>query len=233
MLSKSPFACARRLVTLLGELLGMLLLALLLFPSGVLAEQPNRAGLVIRHGDGRVVYRVVEFTEQEITGADLLLRSQVALVTSAYAGMGQGVCSLDREGCPADNCFCKSYTNPAYFWHYYRLNTDGTWSSMAFGPDSRKIHDGDIDGWSWTAGEDGLPSMSIDEIAAMAAASVSPEAGLSQAGASSPAGSAPPADAGPSPAWAGSTYIGFAVILLLLVGVIGAVLIRGRPAGRS
>lgn len=211
----------------------MLLLALLLFPSGALAEQPNRAGLVIRHGDGRIVYRVVEFTEPEITGADLLLRSQVALVTTAYAGLGQAVCSLDREGCPADNCFCKSYTNPAYFWHYYRLNSDGTWSSMAIGPDSRKIHDGDIDGWSWTTGESELPKTSIDGIATMVAASASPVAGLSQPETPVPSMSIQPVDSEPSPAWTRSTYIGFAVLLLLLVGVIGVVLIRGRPGGRS
>lgn len=230
MRSKPPTDFVRRLAC---WLLGMLLLALLLFPSGALAEQPNRAGLVIRHGDGRIVYRVVEFTEPEITGADLLLRSQVALVTTAYAGLGQAVCSLDREGCPADNCFCKSYTNPAYFWHYYRLNADGTWSSMAIGPDRRKIHDGDIDGWSWTAGDSELPNTSIDGIATMVAASASPSAGLSQPETPVPSTSIQPADSEPSPAWTRSTYIGFAVLLLLLVGVIGVVLIRGRPGGRS
>ena len=110
------------------------------------AQQPNQAGLVIRYGDGHLIYRVVEFSEPEITGIGLLVRSQLALVTSAYSGMGQGVCSFDGEGCPLGNCFCKSHTNHAFFWHYYRLNADGTWSSMPFGPDSRKIHNGDIDG---------------------------------------------------------------------------------------
>ncbi len=230
MRSNSSFAYARRWGQPLGCLLGTLLLALLLLPTGVLAQQPHRAGLVIRHGDGRVVYRVVEFTEPEITGADLLLRAQVPLLTAGYGGMGQAVCSLDGEGCPSDNCFCKSYTNPSYFWRYYRLNVDGTWSSMAFGPDSRKIHDGDIDGWSWTAGESGLPNMSIDEIAAKAGNSASPEAGLSEPGTPPPTWSAPPAGTVPSPVW--STYLGFVLILLLLAVVIGAVLIRGR-SGRT
>jgi hypothetical protein len=233
MLSKSRFACASRWVQLLGSLLGMLLLALLLVPPGVLAQQPHRAGLVIRHGDGRVVYRVVEFTEPEITGADLLLRSQVVLLTAGYGGMGQAVCSLDGEGCPADNCFCKSYTNPAYFWRYYHLNADGTWSSMAFGPDSRKIHDGDIDGWSWTTGDSGLPNITIDEVATKAANSAAPAAGLSEPGTPGLAASTPPAAAAPSSARAGSTYLGFVLILLLLAGVIGAVLIRGRSGRRS
>ncbi len=233
MRSKSPFACARRWVQPLGCLLGMLLLALLLVPSGALAQQPHRAGLVIRHGDGNVIYRMVEFTEPEITGADLLLRAQVSLLTAGYGGMGQAVCSLDGEGCPADNCFCRSYTNPAYFWHYYRLNADGTWSSMAFGPDSRKIRDGDIDGWSWTAGESGLPRISMDELAAKATYSASPEVGLSEPGTPTPAESAPPAGATSSSGRTGSTYLGFVLILLLIAGVIGAVLIRGRSGPRS
>ena len=55
------------------------------------AQQPNQAGLVIRYGDGHLIYRVVEFSEPEITGIGLLVRSQLALVTSAYSGMGQGV----------------------------------------------------------------------------------------------------------------------------------------------
>lgn len=230
MPSISPCACDRRPARWLGRLLTtIVLLALLLFPTGTLAQQPNRAGLVIRHGDGRMVYRVVEFIEPEISGADLLLRSQIALVTAAYAGMGQGVCSLDREGCPANNCFCKSYTNPAYFWHYYRLNADGTWISMPVGPDSRKIHDGDIDGWSWTAGDSGLPTTSI---AAIAAASASTDAPLSQTGTPVPSTSIQPGASTPSPAWTRSSYLGFAVILLLLAGVTGAVLIRGRSGGR-
>ncbi len=233
MRSKSRFGCARRWVQPLVCLLGMLLLALLFFPPGVLAQQPHQAGLVIRHGDGRVIYRVVEFTEQEITGADLLLRAQVSLLTAGYGGMGQAVCSLDGEGCPSDNCFCKSYTNPAFFWHYHRLNADGTWSSMAFGPESRKIHDGDIDGWSWTAGESGLPSISMDELVAKSANGASPGTGLSEPGTPGPAASAPPTGAVSSPARTGSTYLGFVLILLLLAAVIGAVLIRGRSGRRS
>jgi hypothetical protein len=118
------------------------------------AAEPR--GLVIRHGDGRVLYRYVEFTEPEITGSDLLIRSGVVLVTNPYPGLGEGVCKLDHEGCPADNCFCKSYQSPSYYWHYYRLNSAGDWTGVQTGPIGRKIHDGDVDGWSWTASESGL-----------------------------------------------------------------------------
>lgn len=222
MPSLSPNACARFLVSRsMWLLIAGLLLAVMLFPAGVLAQQPNRAGLVIRHGDGHVLYRVVEFSEPEITGSDLLLRSQIGLVTTAYAGIGQGVCSLDHEGCPAGNCFCKSYTNPAYYWRYYRLNPDGTWTSMPVGPDSRKIHNGDVDGWSWTAGDSGLPSTTIDAIASASKAS---------AATPSPAQIARPAH---SPVWVQPAYLGFAAILVFLGAAIAVVLMRGRPGGRS
>ncbi|MDQ3549629.1 MAG: hypothetical protein M3439_12520, partial [Chloroflexota bacterium] len=74
-----------------------------------------------------------------------------------------GVCSIDGEGCPSDNCFCQSYTTPAYFWHFYA--NDGGWRELLQGASSRSVGDGDVDGWSWTAGDPGLPAVTIDEIA--------------------------------------------------------------------
>lgn len=129
------------------------------------AAEPHGAGLVVRHGDGRVVYAYVEFTEESITGEDLLVRSGLPQTLAPFGGLGVAVCSLDGEGCPADNCFCQSYGSPSYYWHYYRLNADGTWSSVGTGPSSHTIRDGDVVGWSWTAGDSGLPPISIDEIA--------------------------------------------------------------------
>lgn len=143
----------------------VLLLTALTGAGDAFATRPNGAGLVIRHGDGRIVYAYVEFTEPEITGEQLLASSGLPLVEAPFGGLGQAVCSLDGEGCPASNCFCKSYSNPSYYWHYYKLNPDGTWSPLSIGPTSRTIRDGDVDGWSWTAGPSDLPKTSIDDIA--------------------------------------------------------------------
>ncbi|HET9015145.1 MAG TPA: hypothetical protein VFN57_06080 [Thermomicrobiaceae bacterium] len=134
-------------------------------PAG--AARPNGAGLVIRHGDGRIVYAYVEFTTPTITGDQLLIMSHVPLVETPYGGLGEAVCSLDGEGCPATNCFCKSYGISSVYWHYYHLNTGGTWGDTNIGPSSQVIHDGDVEGWSWTGGSSGLPPTSIDAIAKM------------------------------------------------------------------
>ncbi|MCM8749838.1 hypothetical protein NET02_11830 [Thermomicrobiaceae bacterium CFH 74404] len=135
-------------------------------PGDVVAQRPNGAGLVIRHGDGRVFTYYVEFTETEITGLELLMRSGAALALANFGGLGTAVCAIDGEGCPADNCFCQSYASPAYYWHYFRLEPGGTWVLQQVGPSNRQVRDGDVDGWSWTSGESGLPAISIDEIAA-------------------------------------------------------------------
>lgn len=132
----------------------------------IAAERPNGAGLVVRHGDGHTEMYYVEFTEPEITGLELLIRAGVSLTVAQFGGLGTAVCAIDGEGCPAADCFCRSYSTPAYYWHYYRLAPDGTWQLQPVGPSSRRIRDGDVDGWSWTAGDSGLPSTSIDAIAA-------------------------------------------------------------------
>ena len=151
-------------------LLALALALALVLPAPVsvplAAQRPNGAGLVIRHGDGRVLVHYVEFTEPEITGLELLMRSGASLTLANFGGLGTAVCAIDGEGCPAENCFCRSYASPAFYWHYYGLEPDGSWALQQVGPSSRRVRDGDVDGWSWTSGESGLPSTSIDEIAA-------------------------------------------------------------------
>lgn len=130
------------------------------------AQRPNGAGLVVRHGDGTLLYVYVQFTEDTISGEELLYRSGLDLAVAPFAGMGVAVCSLDGEGYPPDNCFGGSYFNPAYYWRYY-AQVNGAWVEQARGPTSRELRDGDVDAWSWTAGDPGLPAVTIDEIAAV------------------------------------------------------------------
>ncbi len=106
----------------------------------------------MRHGDGTLVYAYVEFDDETISGEDLLLRSGLDLIVTPFGGLGIGICAINGEGCPADNCYCQSYGNPAYFWNYFNY-TGGQWVSQPRGPTARQLADGDIDGWSWTAGE--------------------------------------------------------------------------------
>jgi hypothetical protein len=149
-------------------LCALLLVALAGLPTASAAAPVahlNGAGLVIQHGDGRVLYFYIQFKEPQITGEQLLERSGVSLDVTPYSGLGEGICLIDGEGCPSTNCFCKSYAVPSVYWRYHTLNSSGQWVFRSTGPDQRMVHDGDVDGWSWSSTDGKLPATSIDQIA--------------------------------------------------------------------
>ncbi len=164
MSARVPFSRLRFVPT---ALLVLLLVGLPGIVSASGNPRMNVAGLVIKHGDGSVLYYYVRFSEPEITGLQLLQRAGVAVDVVPYAGMGQAVCRIDGEGCPSTNCFCKSYANPAYYWRYHRLSSAGRWIVLPYGPDERTIHNGDVDGWSWSSQDGDLPVVTLDQIARM------------------------------------------------------------------
>jgi hypothetical protein len=179
---------ARRAGTTARRFLWVVLCALALFltplPSATAATPAphlNGAGLVIKHGDGRVLYFYVQFSESQITGEQLIERAGVQLDITPYAGLGGGVCMIDHEGCPSSNCFCKSFAVPSVYWRYHSLNADGKWVYRATGPAQRKVHDGDVDGWSWSSDDGDLPSTSIDAIAKLNGISRAPASATSVA----------------------------------------------------
>ncbi len=146
-------------------LLLLLLVGLPMAGGAAQSGQVNSAGLVIKHGDGSVLYFYVQFSEPEITGTQLLERAGVSIDESPYAGIGQAICRIDGEGCPATDCFCKSFANPAVFWRYHKLGPDGSWVFLPSGPDARHVHNGDVDGWSWSSKDGDLPSVTLAQIA--------------------------------------------------------------------
>ena len=118
------------------------------------ADQPNRAGLVVTFSDGSTVSRCVEFTEGQISGAELLKRSGLPLVLWG-TGAGAAVCKIADEGCDNPNdCFCRCDGSGCRYWAYYALE-DGQWRYASAGASARKVHDGDVDGWAWGAGKIG------------------------------------------------------------------------------
>jgi len=118
------------------------------------AEQPNRAGLVVTFSDGSTVSRCVEFNEGQISGAELLKRSELPLVLWG-TGVGAAVCKIADEGCDNPNdCFCRCDGSGCRYWAYYTLE-EGQWRYASAGASARKIHDGDVDGWAWGAGKIG------------------------------------------------------------------------------
>jgi hypothetical protein len=133
--------------------LAILALAIFLPAIGRAQEQqPNRAGLVIQHGDGRVITSCVSFTEPEISGADMLDRAGVSYVAQK-ATIGAAVCKLDGEGCdyPTEDCFCHCKGADCAYWAYQHLR-DGKWVYSQLSASGTKLRPGDVDGWAWGAG---------------------------------------------------------------------------------
>ena len=125
------------------------------------AQQPNRVGLVIRHGNDTTITRCVEFNGSEISGYDLLMRSGLDIVADFGSGMGAAICSIEGEGCPVNECL--TCATPDY-WSYWRLK-DGTWNYYQAGASTSTVRDGDVEGWRWGSG-DPPPVIPFDQICA-------------------------------------------------------------------
>ena len=111
----------------------------------------HHAGLVVTFGDRHSATFCVEFSEDSITGLQLLQRSGLPLVTSA-GGQGSAVCGIDGEGSDdPTNCFLPCTGGTCLYWAYYGY-VSGAWKFSQIGAGSRVVHDGDIDGWSWGSG---------------------------------------------------------------------------------
>lgn len=126
-------------------------------------QETNRAGLVVIHGDGSVVTRCVEFSDETISGADLLALSKLDLAVEA-SGMGATICRLDNEGCnyPRENCFCQCQSTPCIYWTYWRQEA-GKWTYSNLGASNTTIRNGDVQGWRWgeSVGNEAEPPTAI------------------------------------------------------------------------
>lgn len=135
------------------------------------ADSPNRAALVVVHGNGQVVSQCVEFAEESISGYELLERSGLDLGVE-LAGMGATVCRIDNEGCnfPADDCFCRCQGESCVFWIYWHL-VGNAWQFSGLGASSYRVSNGDVEGWVWGEGSPGgggaaPPEVSFAEVCA-------------------------------------------------------------------
>lgn len=112
----------------------------------------NHATLVIEFPDGRSETYCVGFTEDSISGTDLLDRSGLSVVFSGFGGLGAGVCRIDDVGCSdPGNCYCQCTGADCEFWTYYGID-DGEWRYQPIGPSTRILRDGDTDAWVWGSG---------------------------------------------------------------------------------
>ncbi|HDN79316.1 MAG TPA: hypothetical protein ENG33_02465, partial [Chloroflexi bacterium] len=137
------------------SVLGMLIfLGIVLLCVGGEAQGINRAGLVVRFGDGTVITRCIEFTEDAITGEDVLKRSGLRVILDYSSGMGGAVCKIEDEGCdyPQVPCFCQCMGGgECIYWAYFHLK-NGAWEYSGTGCSNYYVHNGDVEGWAWGPG---------------------------------------------------------------------------------
>jgi hypothetical protein len=156
--------------------LAALLAGVLLRPAPTLAdEELHHAGLVVRDAEARMTYAWVPFAEEEIDGIKLLHLSGIPVVTVGFGALGEGVCSIAGQGCGVAECrrnVCQGSTADAPYWQYFKQDPadPAAWTWQPLGASSSRVEDGDVFGWSWTAGDPGLPALAPGEIAKRAGA---------------------------------------------------------------
>lgn len=118
--------------------------------AATIAEQ-NRAALVVDTGE-QVKKVCVRFSEESISGAELLRRAEVDAGLRPYAGKGVAVCSLCGVGCRTDES-CLTCDPDGRYWAYSRAPA-GT-SSFRLSPagaSNTEVRNGDVEGWRWSRG---------------------------------------------------------------------------------
>jgi hypothetical protein len=137
---------------------------LTLFQAGT-AIAANRAGLVVIHGDGRVVKRVVTFEQASLTGTGLLRLSGLSSSIS-NGSAGQAVYAIDGEGDP-NGWVTQNGRN--YYWSYFRLSR-GKWVYSPVGAGQTTVKNGDVEGWMWQYyGQNAIPPLvTFNELAGVA-----------------------------------------------------------------
>jgi hypothetical protein len=118
------------------------------------AAGTSRAGLVVQFGDGKVMRYCVSFSEESITGYELLRRTGLPLVYQDYGAGSVAMCKIGDEGCeyPREQCFCRCRNTQTgcRFWGYYTIDrATGKWRLSEKGSGVRDMRNGDIDGWRW------------------------------------------------------------------------------------
>jgi hypothetical protein len=149
------------------------------------AQTQNRAGLVVQMADGSVETRCVSFSEDSLSGYELLSRAGLPLRVEV-SGMGPAVCKIGGTGCnyPQQSCFCQCNTLDASctYWTYAQIKA-GAWRASPLGAAGSRVRNGDVDGWKWGKGDgttmDHPPALSLDAICNAPNAAPSPASSTS------------------------------------------------------
>jgi hypothetical protein len=116
----------------------------------------HRVALVIQHGASwpgpRLLWKCIEFAQATIGGLALL---ELAGVNSGqppqvydWGGGADTVCQIDRQPTPVpDRCFGPTSGPNWSDWY----GTSSGWSARSTGVNGYTLHDGDIEGWTYTS----------------------------------------------------------------------------------
>ncbi|MDQ6845963.1 MAG: hypothetical protein M3019_00015 [Candidatus Dormibacteraeota bacterium] len=121
------------------------------------ASGVHHAALVAEHSDGRVVTACVAFSEDSITGIQLLERSSIEFYATPDSGSGSAVCQVDNE--PASypsSC----WTTSSPYWAIFVSRSGGAWTYSSLGISSQTFRDGDAEGFRYEGQSDGSPPTS-------------------------------------------------------------------------
>jgi len=138
----------------------------------------HQGGLVVQFSSGNFLTRCIEFQADEISGAELLRRSELRVIMESAGGMGTAgigaaICKIEGDGCdyPDEPCFCQCRSGgQCFYWAYYFWDGEG-WHSSGVGAGMRKLGNGDMDGWVWGS-TDPPPIVSWDDVCDLSRTSV-------------------------------------------------------------
>jgi len=141
------------------------LIIFLLVPAPAQTTEPHLAGLIVQFAEEQVTTACIQFTENEITGIELLARANLTVYLDYSTGLGAKVCRIGEIGCnyPGEDCWCQCQGAPCTYWNYWQMQDD-RWVYSSLGAGSRRLRDGDVDGWVWGDGQQPPPLISLDQI---------------------------------------------------------------------
>jgi len=119
-----------------------------------------------------VTYAYVAFAEEELNGIELLRRTGIEAVTIPFGGLGEGVCSLEGEGCGVADCrrLCQTGGRNSPYWRYFGLDAAGVWQPFELGASAATVRDGSVQLWSWSPDDPGIAPVALGEVARLAGA---------------------------------------------------------------
>jgi hypothetical protein len=125
-------------------------------PLCVQAASAHHVGIVVEHGDGRVVRQCVGFATATITALAVLQESGIEEATQSYGGsLGEAVCQIDHEPVSYTSCLPMSGS----YWVLFISRGGGAWGNSAQGVSNTTMSDGDDVGFRYDplAGADPPP----------------------------------------------------------------------------